>query len=641
MMRQVKLILIMLLLAQLLFGCSSEEHPLKSASTALDQAPRVSVQASTTSDQTAVEGAVQGTLWGEKDPLPEEYIDSVATLTASAASTASASSASGATEALEDLALLGKVWGMAKYYHPSARSGHVDMDRELLGLLPDYMAAESRSDREALLVAWLDALGPLRDQGATLAGLFGAKADVALEPDLEWTQKEVQSKELAAKLQRLQKIQLGIDSHYVTLSTVGGADFGNELTYNESISGHPSLRLLTLFRIWNAFQYYSPYRQLTDQPWSAVLQKHIAPFLAADTEASFDAATLSLLSETDDGHVCLIGGLGRGARLLGDYYVPLRVTYAEKRWWIGGPLLAESEVVASSKGLGISPGDELIAVNGLGCEALYEARQNWMASSTEANRRLNFARRMLLRSFEPNIELTLRRGDKQWTVTVEGESIGDYNYSLWDPCDAYPAIEALPNNGFYINPSKFTVDDLAQWRDQLVASRGILLDLRGYPSDGVLFELLPLLIESPIAGATFTTAALDKPGTFRWQEPTDFRPQKGSANGNSGTKPRVIALVDESSLSQPEYIAMYVKAMPRGLLVGRPTAGADGNVSLLPLPSGDKMAMTGLGTFYPDRSPTQRIGIVPDVLVPLQVSSIRLQRDEIYLKALSILLEKP
>ena len=48
-----------------------------------------------------------------------------------------------------------------------------------------------------------------------------------------------------------------------------------------------------------------------------------------------------------------------------------------------------------------------------------------------------------------------------------------------------------------------------------------------------------------------------------------------------------------------------------GIVLGSTTAGADGNVSNIPLPGGLRTMISGIGVFYPDKGPTQRVGIVP------------------------------
>ena len=120
----------------------------------------------------------------------------------------------------------------------------------------------------------------------------------------------------------------------------------------------------------------------------------------------------------------------------------------------------------------------------------------------------------------------------------------------------------------------------------------------------------------------------DWPGAFRWSDPLSITPQPPHYAG------KVVILVDESSQSQAEYTAMAFRASPRAVVVGSTTAGADGNVSPVPLPGGLSSMISGIGVFYPDKAPTQRIGIVPDVEVRPTIAGIRAGRDEVLEEAL-------
>ena len=88
-------------------------------------------------------------------------------------------------------------------------------------------------------------------------------------------------------------------------------------------------------------------------------------------------------------------------------------------------------------------------------------------------------------------------------------------------------------------------------------------------------------------------------------------------------------LVDETTQSQAEYTTMALRSSPQAVVVGSTTAGADGNVSAIPLPGGLRTMITGLGVFYPDKRPTQRVGIIPDVEVRPTIAGIRAGRDEV------------
>jgi C-terminal processing protease CtpA/Prc len=92
---------------------------------------------------------------------------------------------------------------------------------------------------------------------------------------------------------------------------------------------------------------------------------------------------------------------------------------------------------------------------------------------------------------------------------------------------------------------------------------------------------------------------------------------------------KVVILVDEVSLSQAEYTAMAFRAAPHATVVGSTTAGADGNVSDFALPGGLRTMISGIGVFYPDKKPTQQIGIVPDKVVYPTIEGLRNGRDEV------------
>lgn len=74
---------------------------------------------------------------------------------------------------------------------------------------------------------------------------------------------------------------------------------------------------------------------------------------------------------------------------------------------------------------------------------------------------------------------------------------------------------------------------------------------------------------------------------------------------------------------------MAFRRAPGAKVVGSTTAGADGNVSPFALPGGLRTMVSGLGVFYPDLQPTQRVGIVPDVVKRPTIDGIKAGKDEV------------
>jgi C-terminal processing protease CtpA/Prc len=92
---------------------------------------------------------------------------------------------------------------------------------------------------------------------------------------------------------------------------------------------------------------------------------------------------------------------------------------------------------------------------------------------------------------------------------------------------------------------------------------------------------------------------------------------------------KIVILVDDDSQSQAEFTAMAFRASPHATVVGSTTAGADGNVSAFALPGGLHTMISGIGIFYLDKRPTQRIGIIPDRTAAPTIEGIRAGRDEV------------
>jgi C-terminal processing protease CtpA/Prc len=73
------------------------------------------------------------------------------------------------------------------------------------------------------------------------------------------------------------------------------------------------------------------------------------------------------------------------------------------------------------------------------------------------------------------------------------------------------------------------------------------------------------------------------------------------------------------------------------VVLGGTTAGADGDVSAIPLPGGLRGMISGIGVFYPDKKPSQRIGIVPDIEMTPTVEGLRDGRDELLEAAVNLI----
>ena len=59
---------------------------------------------------------------------------------------------------IDNLVVLGKVWGFVKYHHPRIAAGEVSWDYELFRVLPDVLAANDTGAARAAMSAWVSML---------------------------------------------------------------------------------------------------------------------------------------------------------------------------------------------------------------------------------------------------------------------------------------------------------------------------------------------------------------------------------------------------------------------------------------------------------------------------------------------------
>jgi hypothetical protein len=74
---------------------------------------------------------------------------------------------------------------------------------------------------------------------------------------------------------------------------------------------------------------------------------------------------------------------------------------------------------------------------------------------------------------------------------------------------------------------------------------------------------------------------------------------------------------------------MGIEQFPNVIKIGSTTAAADGNVASIYLPGEIVTNATFLGTYYPDYTGTQRVGIIPDIEVLPTIQGIRNGKDEV------------
>jgi len=307
--------------------------------------------------------------------------------------------------------------------------------------------------------------------------------------------------------------------------------------------------------------------------------------------------------------------------------LPVNVRFLENNAVVTGYAADES-----GKATGLKPGDVIAQLDGVLVSKLVEAWTPYYAASNDPTRLRDIARGMT-RGECGEARVHIRRQSEELDLKPVRVAPAGLN-----PGNTHDA----PGNTFrrlspevaYLKLSSVKGADVAGYIDSAAGTKGLIIDIRNYPSEFVVFTLGQLLVDHPTEFVRFTIGDLANPGAFHWTPPLALTPKEPHYPG------KVIILVDEVSQSQAEYTTMAFRVAPGAKVMGSTTAGADGNVSPIPLPGGLRTMISGIGIYYPDKRPTQRVGILSDIEVKPTITGIRAGKDELMDAAIAEILKQ-
>jgi hypothetical protein len=512
---------------------------------------------------------------------------------------------------VDNLATLGKVWGFLKYHHPVITSGQRNWDYALLRVMPSVLAARDRAAAKRVLHQWIAGLGRLAD--CKPCTMLHAK-DLALRPALEWIDdKKTLGNDLSGDLQRIYRNR-STAQHYVRLEqSAGHPAFDREAVYQDLAFPDAGFQLLALFRFWNIVEYWAPYRDQIGEHWDDVLKQSIPRLALANDSSSYQLELMAVLARVRDTHVNLWNSLAVRPPV-GDCNLPVKLRFVDRQAVVSG-YPDEAQGQAS----GFKPGDVIEALDGVPTAQLIQRWKPYYAVSNEPTLLRDIGNSMG-RGACGETRVQLRRDNAQQQLLTHRVYVAPFLKFHDLPGEAF---QQLHDDIAYLKLSSAKKADIPRYFAAAMARKGLIIDIRNYPAEFFPKELAQHLVDQVVEFARFTKGDLSNPGAFAWTPSTSLRPRAPHYPG------KVVVLIDDASQSRSEYTAMALRAAPRVKIIGSTTAGADGNVSLVPLPGKLNAWISGIGVFYPDKRPTQRIGIIPDIEVKPTLAGIRAGRDEV------------
>lgn len=523
---------------------------------------------------------------------------------------------------IEDLETLGLIWGYLKYYHPNIASGDYNWDFELFRILPKVIDAENSEVRDIYLNDWINSLGKFETEKQNKI----RKSNIKLKPDLTWISSSGFSDSLTMKLTKIIDAKRLGENYYVDFDpNVGNPIFDKEAPYSDMKYPDAGYRLLSLYRYWNIIQYYFPYRYLIEEDWKDVLEEFIPKFVLAKNETEYQLAILELMARVHDTHANFIDG--KLFNYWGINKPAFDVKFIENKAIVTDYLHPEL-----SKNIPLKIGDEIIAINGISVSEIVKNQLKYTPASNHPTQLRDIAKR-LLRTNDSILTIAYRTGGEFRTETIKTYIVSEY-YDYYNESKNRNSFKFISKDIAYLYLGSLKNSDLLNIFNEIKKTKGLIIDLRCYPAEFVVFTLSKYLLPKRTEFVRFSNGSIEEAGRF-----TFTKSLEAGQKNKDYYKGKVVILINETTQSQAEYTAMALRLAPKATVIGSTTAGADGNVSTFYLPGNVRTMISGIGIYYPDKTETQRIGIVPDIEIKPTIEGIKNNKDELLEKAVELIEE--
>lgn len=529
----------------------------------------------------------------------------------------------------QKLVKLCKIWGYLKYYHPNVHNGNLNWDAELIEKIPQILAIKDNKAESDFYIKWIKSLGEFEIENKVIDS-----SNVIFYPSIDFIHNSKFSKDLINKLEKIKIAKRQISNYYVEFAErVGNPVFKNEVEY--STFNHPDqgIYLITLFRYWNMINYFFPYKDIINQDienndWDNVLNEFVPKFLNIKNQLDYQLTCLELIEKIKDSHGITYFKKNVINEHLGKYFLNENANFILNKQ-AGTELVVTgyyNKDFVSENSLKI--GDVIKKINGKKITKLFSKNYKYTPASNNSvkEREMSIS---LLRSKDSITDVEIERDNKRIKLILKAYKGLDrtIKFTYNDTCFKY-----INKNIAYLNVGSLKKEYLQNIFTEIKDTKGLIIDLRYYPKEFLVYNLAMYLASKPNEFLTFSRTDNSFPGLFFYGNTIKV----GEIN-KTPYKGKVIVLVNENTQSQGEFTTMALSSIENVKVLGNITAGADGNLSSILLPGEVRTMISGIGVYYPDKSQTQRVGVKIDYFVHPTIEGIKEGKDELIEKAIELI----
>lgn len=503
---------------------------------------------------------------------------------------------------------MAKIWGRIKYRGISKTD---NLDSSLLNAIPNIISANNKKAFNAELESFLCSV----IDSELLKDLENNKSQSSDTAHKRWCEDTVYfSDKIQNYLHSLNQPKHWSTNNYVKQNAFGIIKIAEHI---KDTNACPNIRhrLFGLFDYWNLIDNYYVHKGIMGHNWDSVLYHTIPDFLNCSDSIEYNKAILKLTALLNDTHVFTTSETIDSV-IFGGNIPPFTLYRFNDRFYVDGIYLKDFNI--------LQIGDEVVTVNDIEIKHLYDSIALFKGLSVKRkNKKVGW---LVYSTPKDSISIGYIRNDSANKVNVVCKSYrkitSEKRQDKTEKAKDY-RIEKLVNGVSYFHIQYLTKRNISKIIDDIGKNDTVVFDLRGYPEYGVSLRLIDFFISKRSRFATITYPDIKNPGIIRTNKGEKAWKFSNSFEG------LLIILVDENTMSEAEYLTMALQKAKNAITVGSTTVGADGNVIFYTFPGNVQTCFTGIGIFYPDMTPTQRVGIKIDHYVEPTLDDIIKRRDPV------------
>ena len=394
------------------------------------------------------------------------------------------------------------------------------------------------------------------------------------------------------------------------------------------------IRYADLMVRWNVIKHFYPYYQedLLHNRWDERLNNAFRMASQITDYLEYPKIVDWLMAAVNDSHIEtqeIISFGGLIAKYTPSYLTLIKLDWCEyhKIYVLSGP-----DSLANK----INKGDEIISVNGIDIDELIEIKSEYISASTPQGQMEKIVNRELFRTYTEDTTFNIKLRDIHYNEQMITIKPTERNWVMWDE-EETSYIENLGDDIFYLNlctyDKEHSYDVFKEFIPLLQNAKGVIVDVRGYPNATIADNIVSHFSKGPVLSGDFL-----RPYYYFPNQENVILKNEGNGYLDSVDDSEIIStplyvLINHKAMSYGETVINMFKNSTNSTLVGSPTVGTNGDITMIDLPI-CKFTMTAI--YDPN---DHGVGIIPDVLVYPTLQDIRMNKDVLVETAMKYILD--